>query len=654
MKKLIIALLFFFTAINAMHTPDRQLFQAASAGRLQEVKKLVKEGALINYVDKYGNNALMIAIQNNHVAVINYLLDMQAKLEEEAAKPRREKGKEKVPPSTEPSALVRSHIQYAEEFIKSTALDPGTKSLLAISKIEPAIKLADTEGLLFRMQDEFIRIINKLANQLPQKESNSFKKELLKILQNQISKAKGKTKVPDAEPTEAERKDVKEEEEVFLQSKTTKAEVIEDLIKRIKMKLEIIGQTITSKKPKKSKSTDQEWQRTQQLIAQDLIDNLYMFVKEYGFLKNQRIQKIIVGGINGIVNLLPAEQRPSFNRQIQIKITLSQPIPQSNLIKNILFNLLPTWQQVGAECGLRAMNSAALIYYFCTDQLTLDQLKLDLLSKREIAFDKDKLKKARTECGKATFNNLSEEQVEKITKLLTIPEENIIIIGNYGDVKKNLGQMIPRKIKQLADAIKDMQTKPDATYIFLLNTGAYKEEAIAQASEEGSRRRELTSGGHWTAIVLCKKKNQIIGYVADSNSLYIDGKIKESLQEQMEWLAKLMNSDYKKLLIKPYEDLFVINLLIKQGDEEKVEDEKQAKYFAALKELEKMMQYIDQNKLFTHPAFQEILNKENGVLAVLQKIAQSLIGGKMEVDARNATTLLKAIKGLKAIYSNSN
>ena len=70
-----------YLAISHEQASKEQLFSAASKGRLNQVKSLLKSGIKINTHDKYGWTALHFAIRERQIKVIKYLIKYHANIE---------------------------------------------------------------------------------------------------------------------------------------------------------------------------------------------------------------------------------------------------------------------------------------------------------------------------------------------------------------------------------------------------------------------------------------------------------------------------------------------------------------------------------------------------------------------------------------------
>jgi hypothetical protein len=66
--------------VSPSEASDQMLF-AVAAGQLETVKSWLKRGAMINYLqDSTGSTALMIAAKENHINMLNFLLENNAKV----------------------------------------------------------------------------------------------------------------------------------------------------------------------------------------------------------------------------------------------------------------------------------------------------------------------------------------------------------------------------------------------------------------------------------------------------------------------------------------------------------------------------------------------------------------------------------------------
>ena len=280
------------------------------------------------------------------------------------------------------------------------------------------------------------------------------------------------------------------------------------------------------------------------------LSHLFVFAKSKNVLQLADIIRIINVEINKIVNKLPKNQQMAFKKEIQQARQKVPTLKKTIKISNITFHLMPSWGQTGAECGMRAINNASLLFKYCTKKAKIKddqklkklfaQLQQDLLNKLNLGFNPNQLNKALTACGNITGQSLEAIQIVTIGKL-SIPAPQLIVIGNFRDVINDFTRLGSENITKLTDAVRTLQTQTNGVFAFLFNTAGYKSpQAIAtEKARYPDRDVQHTTFGHWTTIVVCKKNNTITAYVADSIGLYLpNGSIKPDLLAQMNWLAQ--------------------------------------------------------------------------------------------------------------------
>lgn len=74
MKIRILFLLLILINFNTDLIANKELIEAAINSNLDELKELIKSNININYKDQYGNTALMYAVKNGDIDIVNYLL----------------------------------------------------------------------------------------------------------------------------------------------------------------------------------------------------------------------------------------------------------------------------------------------------------------------------------------------------------------------------------------------------------------------------------------------------------------------------------------------------------------------------------------------------------------------------------------------------